>query len=461
MHIRSIRTKLVVSYFVVTLLTLLFIYGLIRINFGAQLRSLVASQRLSSTQQVAADWYAANGTWEGFTTHLRETNRGPSPPPERERAEGESPLTPPSGFIGVTDADRRALMPMFGVDSGERIGEQLLADALPITVNDAIVGYVVQDNDEVIGLTDDEERFLARTDRVLQLSVVGGLILALLMGLGLSRVLVRPIRALTTAARSMAAGNLKQQVPIESQDELGQLATAFNQMSHDLDAAAQQRRQMTADIAHDLSTPLQVISGYVEAAQDGDLALTPARLNTIAGEIQHLSRLIEDLDLLAKADTQTLSLHLDALDLADFLQHVEMAFAPLAAAESVTLSVAVEEGLTAVSADDERLLQVLGNLIKNALRYTPVGGTIAITAHQQANSIVLQVQDSGSGIDATDLPHIFDRFYRADEARSEGGKMGLGLAISRALIEAMGGTITAKSEGHEQGSTFTITLAGF
>jgi signal transduction histidine kinase len=244
----------------------------------------------------------------------------------------------------------------------------------------------------------------------------------------------------------VAKGDLKQHVPVTSRDELGELAVAFNQMSADLDRLNQSRRQMTADIAHDLRSPLTVIGGYVESMRNGVLKPTPERLNTIHAEVQHLQRLVEDLRTLSQADAGELTLNCEPITPLALLERMAKSYGHLAAQKKVTLEVQADPALPEIRLDPDRMAQVFGNLITNSLRYTPEGGEIILAAGQEANLLVFCVQDKGQGIPAGALPHIFDRFYRADPARAQGDESGLGLAIARSIVEAHGGSISAESE---------------
>ena len=229
----------------------------------------------------------------------------------------------------------------------------------------------------------------------------------------------------------MAQGDLKQSVQVQSKDELGELAAAFNQMSADLDRLLQARRQMTSDIAHDLRNPLTVIGGYIESIRDGVLKPTPERLDAIQAEVRHLERLVEDLRTLAQADAGELGLNREPVWVAGLLEGAAQSYRPLAERQAITLSIHAEAGLPPIHADPDRLAQVLGNLIRNALRYTHEGGEIVLEAGAQGGKWVrLTVADNGKGIAAEALPYIFDRLYRADPARSHSEELGLGLAIA-------------------------------
>jgi signal transduction histidine kinase len=257
----------------------------------------------------------------------------------------------------------------------------------------------------------------------------------------------------------MARGDLLQQVPVRTQDELGELATAFNQMSADLARANQYRRQMTADIAHDLRTPLTVLSGYLEAMEDGTLTPTPARFQMMQQEVDALNRLVVDLRTLSLADSGELTLQKEPVLIGDLLTQVEAAFAHRAAQQDVTIRLATAVSSPPMPLDPTRMRQALGNLVSNALRHTPVGGTITLATQLLANGrLAITVTDTGAGIPPADLPYIFDRFYRGDKSRQEGeGESGLGLAIVKSLVTAHEGQIIVDSTVGV-GTTFTITL---
>jgi signal transduction histidine kinase len=289
-------------------------------------------------------------------------------------------------------------------------------------------------------------QYLNRTNQALLYAALGAALVALGLGTILARTLTHPLRDLTAAIRAMAKGDLKQHVQVTSRDELGELATAFNQMSADLDRLNLARRQMTANIAHDLRSPLTVIGGYVESMRDGVLKPTPERLDTIHAEVMHLQRLVEDLRTLSQADAGELRLNREPLAPLTLLERMAKSYTQLAAQKKVALEVQAQPNLPEIRLDPDRMAQVFGNLISNSLRYTPEGGQILLTAGQEKEALAFCVQDNGQGISAEALPYIFDRFYRADPARSQSSESGLGLAIARSIVEAHGGSISAESE---------------
>jgi signal transduction histidine kinase len=279
------------------------------------------------------------------------------------------------------------------------------------------------------------------------------------LGLFLARTLTRPIRELTTATKVLASGRLDHKVAVRSKDEVGELASSFNQMSTELADAARARRQMTADLAHDLRTPLSILRGYTEGLGDGRLQGSPALYRTMHGEVVHLQRLVDDLRLLSLADHGALTLNRRPVDPSALLERTGLAYFVQAEEKGLTLRVDVPEDLPAVDVDTDRLTQVLNNLVSNALRYTE-RGEVVLSARAEGEWVTLCVRDTGSGISPEDLPRVFDRFYRADPSRQrgdEGEASGLGLAIAKAIVEAHGGRISVSSALGE-GSAFSIEL---
>ena len=214
---------------------------------------------------------------------------------------------------------------------------------------------------------------------------------------------------------------------------------------------------MTADIAHDLRTPLSVISGYAETLSDQSLDPSPEVFAAIYEETHHLSRLVEDLRTISLADSGELPLYFEQVNLGDFLQQIARRHNYNAQLHGVKLFVNIAEHLPVVSLDPERFSQVFDNLIMNALRYTPSGGAITLAARTADRQVELIISDNGSGIDPEDIPYVFNRLYRGDSARQENGETGLGLAIVKSLVEAHQGTIQVESTPGQE-TTFTITL---
>jgi signal transduction histidine kinase len=278
-----------------------------------------------------------------------------------------------------------------------------------------------------------------------------------------SKRMTMPLTRLTEAAQTMSDGNLSVRVGPSSVREIDELAGAFNTMAASLSDADRQRRQMTADVAHELRTPLSIIRGRLEGMQDGVYGATPDQISTLLSETALLERLIEDLRVLALADAGQLPLFKESIAPLALLAGVARSFAQGAQEAGVRLEAApVSARLPEVEADPQRISQVLGNLVANALRHTPSGGSVRLDAvervGEEGREIVVSVSDTGSGIAPQDLPHIFDRFYRADPSRTRAaGGAGLGLAITKRIIEAHGGMIWAES-APGSGTTVSFSL---
>ena len=266
-----------------------------------------------------------------------------------------------------------------------------------------------------------------------------------------------PLADLMAAADAVAAGDLSARVPERGRGEMARLAGRFNRMTAELERAAQSRRNLTADVAHELRTPLHILQGNLEGVLDGVYEPTPDHIRLMLDETHRLTRLVEELQTLSLAEAGQLPLHARPVAVADLLGDAAARFAAAATEAGVTLRVRAVDGAPVVMVDPDRLHQALSNLVANALRHTPAGGQVTLSAAAVPGGVELAVADSGAGIDPADLPYVFDRFWRGDRARRRDGGVGLGLPIARRLVEAHGGMIEVESEVGV-GTTFTIRL---
>lgn len=453
---RSLKGKLILSYLAIALITVLVVSALIRLTSGQFMLNMVAEQQTSLLKEAVQTYYTDYGTLDGFfNAYVARPDQIPAQPNAPEKPPQSRDLR---GVQGLVDSTYTAVMPTFGYDIGQTVPRSQVQQAIPVDVNGKTIAWILPDTKYQFKLSTEEELFLRRTTLAIGLAALTGVVAAVSMGFILANRLLKPIRRLTLASSALAQGDLQQKVPVTSQDELGQLTATFNQMSTDLVKADQQRKRMTADITHDLSTPLQIISGYMEMLEEGEVALTPQRIEIIKTEIGHLRRLVGDLGTLAQADSGGLDILLQPVQPSCLLERIYRTYHPIAARQGVDMALDIARESPDVLVDEGRMLQVLKNLVENALRYTPSGGKISLNL-QVDDHVHLVVNDSGSGIDAEDLPYVFDRFYRADKARgTASGKMGLGLAICKALVTAQNGSIAAQSAGKDQGTTMIISL---
>jgi signal transduction histidine kinase len=282
--------------------------------------------------------------------------------------------------------------------------------------------------------------------------------IALLLTFVLSRRMTSPIEVLAKAARRLGHGDLSQRVRLQGESEVTALAEAFNSMAADLEYAEQLRRNMVADVAHELRTPLSNIQGYLEAIRDGVVEPDAAAIRSLSEETYLLSRLVNELQELSLAEAGELKLVYQAEDIANLVKQAVTPWQPQVTARELSLFVELPDDLPLVNIDWQRVNQVLHNILENAVAHTPKGGTIDVAASQKGKWVEVSISDTGEGIPAEDLPHIFERFYRVDKSRARAtGGSGLGLTIAKRLIEAHGGTITVQSK-LGQGSRFSFTL---
>ncbi|GAA1884364.1 sensor histidine kinase [Actinomadura bangladeshensis] len=306
-----------------------------------------------------------------------------------------------------------------------------------------------------LGVQDESPPTLAAAPTV---AVAVGVALAAVLGaLLLSRAVLRPVRAMTLAAKGLGEGDLGRRVPVSGRDEIAQLGGAFNRMADSLQAGEERQRRLIGDIAHELRTPLANLRGYLEALRDGVVEPTPELLDSLHEEAMLQQRIVDDLQDLALAEAGALTYHRTEVGLADLLETVRTAHRAQAETAGVALGLDVPRPVSVI-ADPDRLRQAVGNLVGNALRATPAGGGVTLALLVRDGSAAVQVRDTGTGIASADLPHLFDRFWRADASRGRAtGGSGLGLSIARQIVTDHGGTIEVRSTVGT-GTTFTVVL---
>jgi len=414
-----------------------------RSGFGRYL-SVEVTERTDELRPVLEAYYAAQGNWVGADQLMAQQHTSTPGMGRRGR------LAPGTTSLMLVDAEGGLAYVPPGAGSSS-LPARLWRSGVPLSVGGEVVGYLVV-------LTGVQENAFYRT-LLLTILRAGGLtaVLALGLGLFLTRRALGPLSELEAATGKISAGDLAVRVPVHAHDEVGALASRFNTMASALQEQESLRQRMMNDIAHELRTPLTIMQGQLEALQDGVFPLDAANLEPVHEQTLLLNRLVGDLRDLALAEAGQIRLAMASVDISAVSRRVASRFLTQAQSQGIALQVHAGDA-PPVRGDAQRLEQVLGNLLSNALRHTPQGGSITIEVTSPPGALRIAVHDTGEGIPAEDLPHVFERFYRGDRSRQRGsGQSGLGLAIARELVRAHGGEISAHSFPG-QGTTITIEL---
>lgn len=452
------RLRLVLSFALIVLVAVISIVLIARQSTASQVRMFMFRGGMSGTEGLVGrleDYYAANGSWEGVDSLISESMHA-----------GQGRMRGMQGMgmamnqrLRVADANGAIIADTAGIPQG-RLDANQIKTAIALYHGSSLVGYLLPEGGAAFSQADETRLVSSLNQAAWSAALIAGGV-ALLLALLLAYQFMRPVRALTLATSKIASGDLSQRVPVVGKDELAQLAATFNHMADSLQAAENSRRAMTADIAHELRTPLAVQRAHLEALLDGVYPMEPEYLVQVLEQNHLLTRLVEDLRTLALADAGQLELVRYPTNLTELAQRILERFSPQAQARQVQLIMQEpprDKRLDNVPLDPGRVEQILGNLLANALRYTPEGGQISLRLETQGSNALLHVHDSGPGIPPEALPRLFERFYRADKSRSrqEGGS-GLGLPIARQLAKAHGGDLTARNHPRG-GAEFTLSL---
>jgi signal transduction histidine kinase len=449
---RSLALKLVLAFLAISLVGTALVAVFAGQATASEFGHYTARQNQASIAAELAAYYERYGSWDDVENNVSFRSKSGSGRGLGGQGAG--------GGVALADAAGQIVMGGIGYQRDLQLSAKEQAEGIPIELNGATVGLLMIGGELASeGVGQAETEFLQQVNQALVWAAIIATAVALFLAIFLARNLTKPLTELTAATRAVAKGNLSQHVSVRSHDELGELAVAFNQMSADLAHSRDLRRQMTADIAHDLRTPISVILGHAEALEDGVLPPTPENVHIIHDEAQRLNRLVADLRILSLAEAGELPLIKRPYNLAALLERTVIAHAPQAQQQGVDLKVEIISNLPELNMDPDRMAQVLGNLVSNALRYTPADGRITLCAQQIDDHIQLSVRDTGTGIAPGDLPHVFDRFYRGDKSRQRNGESssGLGLAIAKSIVEGHNGRIWAESQP-QQGTGFYIHL---
>jgi len=443
---RSLSSKLIIAFLAVSLMSIGVIVALTHFSTNREFNKFISEQYTAERADEFAGYYAQHGTWDDLDSVPIGFSGNQLPP-------GDNRPT----FFYVADTNGLVVLESFQHKKGETVDTDDLQGGMPIQVDGNIVGYLILETPPD-RKDPRQDEFLQRLDASLFLTAIGTILFALFFGVILSRNITNPIRELTLATHAMAEGKLSQKVTVHSKDEIGELALSFNKMSDDLARSFNLRKQMTADIAHELRTPLSLIIGHAEAVNDGVLPPTRENFEIIREEANRLEQLVNDLRTLSLADAGELSVDFQLVDVNKLLIDIQTRYQHQFNQKRITLDFIPAPGILMVRLDPARCSQVITNILENALHYTPEDGHVVIETERSEDSVEISIQDSGIGVASEEAARLFDRFYRADPSRTrdEGGS-GLGLAIAKSIIEMHNGRIWAESE-QDKGLKVIIVL---
>lgn len=439
----SLQTKVLIAFLAVALLVILLLSGMVSVllnNLFSRYLDATLGVRLSDVKVAVEEYYEAQGSFQGADVYFR----GPSTMGGYGYvvADNQSRIViGPPPLIGQTPTSTELSRGAAIMVRGNRVGT-----LIPYSMMGRIHGFAPL-----------EQEFTASFYRGVITTGIGVLLLSLVLGIFISRRLAAPLRDIDVAASTLGAGDLSYRLPTQYKEaELRSLVHSFNDMAARLEQNERSRRNLVADVAHELRTPITILRVALESMLDGVAKPDEAQLASLYEEVSRMGRLIADLQDLSLAEAGKLKLNIKEIDLTEFIKKLLEHMRSLADERGVVLSLVTPQTIIAL-ADQDRLAQVLINIISNAARHSQSPGEVVVSTALEQGMARVSIKDSGAGIAPSDLPFVFDRFYRGDKARHRDGGTGLGLAISKEFAQAMGGKIEVTST-LGQSTVFTVSL---
>lgn len=462
----SLRSKMILAFVLLVLAVAGSLIVFIGLDNARQVRNFILRGGVYGVQETVDDleaYYDQHGSWDGVDSLLAGQMSMPmmgNTTPGNGLARGNQMGPGRREPFTLTDANLVVVWSSNGESVGETIANQSKNNGIELTSNAGVtIGYLFVSGRTALQASEVSPLLATLRNTLIRVSLIATF-LAILFAILFTNKLTKPINDLTSAAKTLSHGNLTVRVNEAGNDEIAVLGRSFNEMADSLQQSEERKKAMTADIAHELRSPLAVQRAQIEAMQDGIVPMTVESLQTVLDQTNFLARLVDDLRTLALVDAGELPLEKNEINLVELVGQVVDRFQPKAAQQSVDLRIDkldVARELT-ILADSDRIVQIFSNLISNALHHTPKNGQIRLSISEDDANIICSVQDSGCGIKEEDLNHLFERFYRGDKSRShEFSSTGLGLSIARNLARVHGGDLTA-ANAQEGGAVFTLTL---
>jgi two-component system OmpR family sensor kinase/two-component system sensor histidine kinase BaeS len=462
--VKSLFIRLMAAFALVILIAVAIIFVIVNQTTTNEFRAYMFRGQMTQFDQIArelAAYYSARGSWQGVDQYLAQALDAGMGAMMGGGPRGHGMLGMMDASVLIADANGVVVASRDGAGVGQKASGAQIANGTPIQIGGQTVGTLIASTPATASFDTQQQEFLHRANLSLLLAGAVAGAIALAFGFLLFYQITAPLNALAAASRQIASGDLTARITSPRDDEIGQVGRAFNAMAASLAQSEAARRNMIADIAHELRNPLGVIQGQLEGMLDGVFPLTSEQIASLHDETLLLTRLVDDLRELALADAGQLKIAREPTDLGALVEKTVGAFASQAAEKHIALESEIVGGLPKTSIDAQRIEQVLRNLIGNALRYTPENGTVRVrcsVGSDKPPAVIVRVSDTGPGIAPDDLPHVFERFYRGDKSRPRvGGGAGLGLAIAKQLVAAHGGAMGVESEPG-RGATFWFSL---
>lgn len=450
----SLRTKMILAFVLLVFAVAGSLILFIGVDNARQVKNYILRGGMFGMQDVVENlerYYDQNGSWAGVediiaTQQMMGQMNGMGP-------RHNEPFT-------LTDTNLVVVWSATNDQIGQKISGQSENTGIQLSDPSGMtIGYLFVSGKNAIQASEISPLFTSLRKTLVRVSVIA-ILLAILFAILFTNRLVKPINRLTAAAKTLSQGDLSVRVSESGKDEIAILGKSFNEMADSLQKSEERKKAMTADIAHELRSPLAVQRAQLEAMQDGIVPMTTESLQTVVDQTNFLARLVDDLRTLALVDAGELPMEKHEVSIVELVNQVVERFQSQAAQHQIKLIVGkISCGSNEkILADSDRIVQIYGNLISNALHHTPENGTITLDLAEEKDFIISHVSDTGCGINQADLPHLFERFYRGDKARGhEFSSTGLGLSIARNLARVHGGDLTA-SNGENGGAVFTLRL---
>lgn len=460
-----LRSKIVTAFSLVILSGMILMVTMINFSTRSGYEIFIKQNDINyglSLQEPLARYFSLSGSWDGVEAFLQiPASRFPVMRRSMNHSESDgSRMKNMSPSIVFTDSFGRVL---FNTSSrknltGSLLEREELKKGVTITVGNEVQAYIFIGSMVEHGLSENEERYLNRTIFIIIAVSLFILVISIVFSYFLSWRISKPVSALTQAVKDIESGDFRKRVPILGADEISELSGSFNKMADSLESNERWRKQIIADSAHELRTPVSLIQGNLEMILDGVYEADSSHIQNIYDETLVLARLIQELQQLYSAESGSMILNMEKLDLNNLLENVINIFHADEVKDQINLINCIDSAFPPIVGDYQKLKQVFSNVLTNAFHHTPSGGSVRLRGEVRGESALIIIEDTGPGIKSDDLEKIFERFYRTDSSRNRiHGGSGLGLSISREILKLHGGTISAESSPGK-GAAFYISI---